>query len=107
MNDFQKEAAVIALKKLFSRSFFSITDFDSLAKLVGSTPSYETRKTFRAIHCVDYSEMSTGFRQELYRKVIEALSIQDLPEIRITETGIEVVEPKQSSTFSRLLGRGS
>lgn len=106
MDEFTRGAIAVGLKHLFSKSYFDICLFDKIANITCSRPSAEIRKPLGVLHCVDYSEMPPELRKELYRKVVEALGSPDIPDVRITDEGVDVVEPPKCSWIKRLSGGG-
>lgn len=95
MNDFDREALALGLKKLFAASFFDICAFDTLVELAQVVVDSELRRSLRAIHCVHWGTMRPEFRAEVARRVVAALSSgAELPEVRITATGVELVEQR-------------
>lgn len=92
MNDFNKTALIIGLRKLFDpHGTFYITDFDQLLALAGATITSADRKPFAVLHCVKYADMPEGFRRELFAKTIEIFKQAPAIELNIDE----IFPPKQ------------
>lgn len=62
---FRQEAVIIALNKLFSDNWFSVSQLNSAAVLAEIIIPAEKQKIFQAIHCVHYNAMSKEFREDL------------------------------------------
>lgn len=76
MEEFKKEALRLKLDKILNRdSFFSVCAIDSLAKMIGvnarANPEY---RQLKALHCVDYDEMSEEMKAELPNKIMRCLT---------------------------------
>lgn len=106
MDDFKRETVAVALRELFEQGFFSICDFNKIAKLIGVHVDEETQKHLDALHCVHYSKMRPGFRRELAERVVKALDCDGIPEVRVTATGVEVVERPRLGFVRRILTGG-
>ena len=71
---FADTALVIATKRLFNTSkHFCIIDFDRLCELAGVKPTREERSTLAALHCVNYVDMPSGFKEQLVLRVLSIL----------------------------------
>lgn len=62
---FKQEAVIIALNKLFSDGWFSVSNLNSIAALAEIIIPSEKQKIFQAIHCVSYNTMNKEFREDL------------------------------------------
>ena len=78
MDSFQQETIKIALDEMFNgSSHFSICDVDKLSKILGSNcKSHPDYKFLSALHCVDFSSMSSDLKTELPNRVMNVLSTQ-------------------------------
>lgn len=73
LDAFHLQAAEIALKNLFEKSYFSISELDKLLKLLNCIPDKQDYLALSMLHCVEYSAMSPGFRDQLMLKVANML----------------------------------
>lgn len=71
MTPFTSTAIVLALKKMFSESHFSICTIDTLIQTTGVLVPREIYSGWRLLHCVNYADMSPVMRSELMRQVVE------------------------------------
>jgi len=71
MDEFQKQAMLIALKNMFDGKWFDITVVDSCAKILSVSPPRKDYEALRLLHCVHWSEMPTGFKGQVFTKVME------------------------------------
>lgn len=76
MEEFKKEALRLKLDKILNRdSFFQVCAVDSLAKMIGvNAKAHPDYQQLRALHCVDYSEMSDAMKAELPTKIMNCLT---------------------------------
>jgi len=76
---FERDVVTIALKELFHSRSFSICDVDKIGKILGTNPSrHPGYKYLRALHCVDYADMTNTVRDELPQRVMECLKPDSL-----------------------------
>jgi hypothetical protein len=86
MNDFERTALIIGLRKLFNeQSFFDICSFNNLLKLARISITDAERRPFDALHCAHYAEMPAGFKQELFMRVIEIFQREPTVELTVEE----------------------
>lgn len=71
LDDFQKQAVVIALKKMFQGNYFDICTVDRCLKITGSIPPTTDYNALHAMHCVHWSDMPAGFRHQVFEKTLE------------------------------------
>jgi hypothetical protein len=72
MSEFNPTTAALklALKRMFSQSYFDICTIDKCLKLTGSIPSADIYKVMNTVHCVHYADMDAQFRQWLFEQSI-------------------------------------
>lgn len=92
-DEFTKNAIKIAVDKMFNKSsYFSICDVDKLAKVMGvNARNHSSYDSLNLLHCVDYSDMDIGMKEQIASKVFEIL----------TQTKIDI------SNYSALLKIGT
>jgi hypothetical protein len=73
MNDFQKQAVIVAVKKMFTDQYFSICTLDSCIKVCGVTPNKQDYETLKTLHCVDWADMPTSLREVAQIKILQML----------------------------------
>jgi hypothetical protein len=72
---FSAAALTISLREMFNTSkHFNVCTFDNLLTMAGITLRAEEYAPFRALHCVNYANMPSGFKEQLARQCIEVLS---------------------------------
>lgn len=72
MNDFQKEAAITALKVMFDSNYFDICTVNKCIKLSGCIPpDPKDFQALNALHCVHFSEMSHNLRNMVLAKTMQ------------------------------------
>lgn len=71
MNDFQKQAVVLALTKMFEGTYFDICTVDRCLAITQSIPPADCYNALRALHCVDWNKMPPDFRQQVFVKTLE------------------------------------
>jgi hypothetical protein len=79
MTEFEKQAVVIALKKMFQGSYFDICAVDSCLKITGSIAPTADYNALRALHCVNWSDMPAGFRDQVFVKTLELFTNSGFP----------------------------
>ncbi len=72
------EALKIAIKKLFTDSHFSICTIDHLLKMRGLIADKEVYNIMASVHCADYKQMSSEFRQWLFNATIEMFDVDNV-----------------------------
>lgn len=98
MNEFEKEAVITALKKMFRGSHFNICCFDKCTEIAGAIPSGRNYRALQALHCVDWGDMSPALRGGVYHAVIETFQQEgfDLPLLdMVFNEGSKVFELKK------------
>jgi hypothetical protein len=105
MNEFEKQSVVVALKKMFTGGYFSICTIETCAKVIGCHIPSDIHNTLHALHCVNWSDMTPPFREEVKQKVLSALStpILDLSTIDVYFSAIEQIEDTKTEK-KRLFG---
>jgi len=112
MNEFEKEAVITALKKMFQGSHFNICTFDKCTEITGAIPTGRDYRALSALHCVDWKDMSPNLREEVYQKTIGTFQLIgfDLPVLDMifseSSKTFEVKKPPKKSFKVRLLGGG-
>lgn len=72
MTEFQKQAVMIALTRMFeTQKHFSICDLDSILSVTGSYVKTKDYEALRCLHCVNYADMTQELRDMLFEKVVE------------------------------------
>ena len=76
MMSFESEVIKLKMDEIFNKSsFFSISDVNDVAKVLGVNPSsHPDYKLLHALHCVHYTEMSAEMKAELPNRVMNVLS---------------------------------
>lgn len=74
MNDLTKEVVITALRHMFEKGWLDICTIDKCLKLTGAIPDKRDYEILSALHCIHWSEMSQGLRQEVYDKTIAMIS---------------------------------
>ena len=79
MTEFEKQACAIALKKMFQGRYFDICTVDNLLKITGAIPPKADYNALHALHCVDWSDMPAGFREQVFVKTLELFTHSGFP----------------------------
>lgn len=87
ITDFQKQAVILALKKMFNGSHFSICTIDTCLKVTGAVPPKADYDALHALHCVDWADMPREFRDQVFVKTLELFSHSDFPLDQIEAIG--------------------
>jgi hypothetical protein len=119
--ELKQEIAITALNNMLRKSFFSICEVRDAANLLGIPANGEAYDTLKALHCVDYANMSPAVRQAIPQLISEVFNRPDifqfqLPSQRnileparatIVDVKATVVSPKAKprTMIGRLLGR--
>ena len=74
LSNFELQACELRLKKLFSQTYFSVCDVNSVIKVTGAIPPKRLQNVLDVLHCVDYNEMTQEFRDELLANTMSAVS---------------------------------
>jgi|SRR5688572_5671144 len=79
---FEQMALMVALKKLFNtQHHFCIVDLRRCLDLAGISVPKDRMAAFEALHCVDYSAMPDGFKEELANRVLALFQLP--PEFKL------------------------
>lgn len=73
MNEFQKQAVMVAVKKMFYDRHFSVCTLDACIKVCGVTPNPQDYDVLRTLHCVDWADMPVGLRETTQIKILQIL----------------------------------
>ncbi len=86
MDDFQKEEVLTSLRKMFKGKYFSICDIDKCLEITGTIPNKKDYDWLNALHCVEWSVMSSQLRQLVLEKTVSMLSSEsfDLSILELT-----------------------
>ena len=120
--ELKQEIAITALNNMMRKSFFSICEVRDAANLLGIPMHGEAYDTLKALHCVDYAQMSPAVRAAIPKLIADVFNRPDifqfqLPSQRniletasratIVDVEATVVQPKAKprSMMGRLLGR--
>lgn len=112
VNEFKVQAAIVAFNKLFKNSFFSICDFDHIAKTLNIHPDGKIYPSLRALHCVRYMDMDNALRRALPGMCLRALNMEPIAEIVIRRpildvAAIETALPVEKKGFlARIFNHG-
>lgn len=68
-------ATAVAVQRLLSREWFSITDFDTIVQSTGIVPDGELVKSLRLIHCVNWRDMPKSLREDVQSAIIETFAV--------------------------------
>lgn len=72
MNEFQREAAITALKVMFEGKYYNICTVETCIKLSDCIPpNRKDYQALKALHCVNFSDMSASLRQMTLAKTMQ------------------------------------
>ena len=106
---FKFQAAKLALKQTYNDSHFSICSLDNAYRCLTNRrcPDDINYNQLRALHCVHYSEMPPGMKEEIFKKCIEILKtgltspdFETLIDSWVSSKFREVSLPKKSNLLS-------
>lgn len=100
MEEFHKQAALLGLKKMFEGKHFSICVVKEALTIIGGHLSSKDEAAMRALHCIDFKDMSPDLRKMLFVKVMEVLSNEPLFN---TELLAAALDDKHTRGIARLL----
>ena len=112
MNEFEKEAVITALKKMFRGSHFNICTFDKCTEIAGVIPAGRDYRALSALHCINWGDMSPMLRSGVYHLVIETFQQEGFDLIALDmvfnkdSKVFELKKPPKKSFRVRLLGGG-
>ncbi len=72
--DIKQEACKIALKKMFSGSYFDMSTINNLLKMTNTIPDKEIHATLQTVHCCGWDEMTPEFRKWVFETVLTMFS---------------------------------
>ncbi len=78
-NEFEQQAVMLALKKMFEGSHFSICTVDDCLKITGAIPPRKEYNALRALHCVDWADMAPDFRAAVFAKTLALFQHDGFP----------------------------
>jgi len=78
MDEFHKQAALLGLKKMFEGKHFDICVVKEALTIINGHLDKKDEAAMRALHCVDFKDMSPDLRKMLFTKVMEVLSAEPL-----------------------------
>jgi len=76
MDEFHKQAALTGLKKMFAGKHFDICVVKEALTITGCFMNAKDEAAMRALHCVNFTDMSPDLRKMLFVKVMEVLSAE-------------------------------
>lgn len=100
IDEFHKQAALLGLKKMFEGKHFDICKVKEALTIAGCHMNIKDEAAMRALHCIDFADMTPDLRKMLFAKVMEVLSGEQLFDIELLSSGLD---GKHTGVFSRLL----
>lgn len=92
-SSFEHAAIVIAIRHIFNtKSYFDICALDAALETTGITVPRDQKAVFRSLHCINYSDMPSGFKEQLAARVVALFSLP--PDFRIDIEPAQIAEPK-------------
>ncbi len=70
LSQFVDTAVKDGLQRMFNANFFSICDFDALAKLAGVYVPKQLESHLRPLHCVHWNTMDPEYRAQIQQHII-------------------------------------
>ena len=89
MNEFHKQAAITGLKKMFKSKYFSIGVVQEACTIAGVHLNEKDMAAMRALHCVDFADMSDDLKKMLFAKVMEVLSAEQSFNIELLSSALD------------------
>lgn len=115
MTDFQAQAVVEAINRMFKGTFYDICTVRTCMNVTQATET-EDFEALRLYHCMPFRSMSQQLKEQLFLKTIEAVANSEaFPAVRLVlpkdemKQGLEVVSsPEEKPSFiKRVLGIGN
>jgi hypothetical protein len=98
LTEFQQHALSAGLVKMFVSKHFDICTLDSLAKLADVQTGGKDYQALRAVHCIDWGDMSPQLATQVREKCLEILGLPpQIIDITTRERQEEQAEPKRPS----------
>ena len=87
MDEFKRQAIILSLRDMFKGRHFSICTIDKCIKILGIIPPQSDMDTLSALHCINWSEMTPEFREQVMERVLAVMTHPgfDLSRIDILE----------------------
>jgi hypothetical protein len=79
VSDFEQQAVMVALKKMFTGTHFDICTVDNCLKITGAIPPRKDYDALHAIHCVHWADMPPDFRAAVFAKTMALFAHDGFP----------------------------
>lgn len=76
--ELKQEIAITALNNMMRKSFFSICEVRDAANILGIPVHGEAYNALKALHCVNYADMSPAVRQAIPHLIAECFNRPDI-----------------------------
>lgn len=76
IDEFQKQAVLLGLKRMFDGPRFDICVVRHALTIIGTYLDKKDEAAMSALHCIDFKDMSPDLRKMLFVKVMEVLSAE-------------------------------
>lgn len=77
LSDFQKNAIILALRRMYKGSHFDICTVDEILKLTGKHMNPDDHKALHLLHCVHWEDMGKDMMKQSFHIILEALDATD------------------------------
>ena len=93
MDNFDAEVLKVAIKNIFAeKKHFSICELESCFKLAGIDMPKELQRSLRPLHCVDYSDMPKGMKEEMITRTLQAMQDSGVTRSEVFEAVDRILE---------------
>lgn len=97
IEEFHRMAVEAGIKKMLEGKHFSICDLEAALVITGGQMSKRDQAAFRAIHCMDWADMSPELRKMTFDKIMEVLNAEPF-------FNLECIPAKLAERFACLPG---
>lgn len=119
-SELNQEVAITAINRMMRRSYFSICPINDAGKILGISLECEAYNTLRALHCIDFHEMSPAIRQAIPQLIAECFNRPDIfqfqlpsqrnvvevvPYKAVVDVCVDPVESPKRNIIQRWLGK--
>ncbi|OGT03321.1 MAG: hypothetical protein A2143_08115 [Gallionellales bacterium RBG_16_57_15] len=89
IEQFHKQAILLALKKMMEGKHFNICTLDQAMEITGVRLNSKDSAALRALHCIDWADMSPELRRMVFAKIMEVLQHEPEFNMELLEAAIQ------------------
>ncbi|HEY4698707.1 MAG TPA: hypothetical protein VIH29_11995 [Gallionella sp.] len=88
IEEFHKQAILLALKKMMEGKHFNICTLNEALEITGGRLNSKDKAALGALHCIDWADMSLGLRNMVFAKIMEVLQHEPEFNMELLEAAI-------------------